>query len=145
MKTFNKFITESVQWTRISADRAVKLFPVLSDIKRPGLKKLLLIEKPEDITSVENFTWWVDDHEECYGITINGVNVGFWWVDPVLKNMFTKKNLKVIFAALREEIDRADEDVVTGPMMDEIRAEIEHIKELKPETKKHFGDILKEL
>lgn len=145
MKAFNKFLTESNQWLRISADRAVKLFPVLSDIKRPGLKKLLLIEKPEDIKTVKNFTWWVDDHEECYGITINGVNVGFWWVDPVLKNMFIKENKKVIFSALKEEINRADEDVVTGPMMDEIRAEIEHIKKLKPETKKHFGEILREL
>lgn len=141
----NKFLTESNQWTRVSAVKAVKLFPVLSDIKRPGLKKLLLIEKPEDIKSVENFTWWIDDHEECYGITINGVNVGFWWVDPVLKGMFNNRNLKVIFQALREEIDRADEDEVTGPMMDEIRAEIEHIKKLKPETRRHFGDILREL
>ena len=145
MKTFNKFIAESNQWTRISANKAVKLFPVLSDIKRPGLKTLLMIERPEDIDTVENFTWWVDDHEECFGLTINGVNVGFWWPDPVLKDMFIIRNKRVILSALKEEIDRADEDVVTGPMIDEIRKEIEYIKKLKPETLKHFGGILKEL
>lgn len=146
MKTFDKFLLESNQWIRISADRAVKLFPVLSDIKRPGLKRLLAIEKPQDITSVDNFHWWVDDHEECYGIAINGVNVGFWWTDPVLKNMFIKPNMKVIFSSLQEEIDRAEDDHLgTGELIDEIRAELEHIKSLKPETQKHFGSILREL
>lgn len=137
---------ESDQWIRVSAELGVKMFPSLDTMQDSDLKKLLLIEKPDDIAHIDNFHWWLDDHEECYGMRINGANVGFWWTDPVLKGMFHAKNKRVIFKALQEEIDRCEDDWMgAGEKIKNIKKDIEHIKSLKPETQQHFGGILKEL
>jgi hypothetical protein len=31
---------------------------------------------------VEFLGTWMDDHAQCVGVNINGVEVGFWWLSP---------------------------------------------------------------
>jgi len=153
MKTFKTFITENV--IQMSATRATKEYPFVSELDDQSIKELLLIRKPEDIKSVSLEAMWMDDSVECYGIILNGVVMGLWWYGPHIKGYLQKFNDKLdaknraflqkeVFEILENEKQRIY-DEAGDERLDRIEKEIEMLDKMKPKTKEYFYDIMKEL
>jgi len=153
MKTFKTFLVEKI--LMISATRATKEYPFVSELDDQSIKKLLLIRKPEDIKSVSLEAMWMDDSVECYGVIINGVVMGLWWYGTYIKGYLERFNdnidaknrqflQKEIFEILNAEKQRIY-DEAGDERVDKILKEIELLDNMKPKTKEHFFDIMKEL
>jgi hypothetical protein len=51
----------------------------LDDLEAHELDILRRIKSPQDIQSCQVMNDWVDDHEVCIGVILNGVEFGAWW------------------------------------------------------------------
>lgn len=156
MKTFKSFITESAR--RVSVSYAQEHFPFITDLhKEEDLYRLMIIKNKDDIQSVEFLAFWYDDHEECQGVKINGVQWGWWWggepYRDILNRYFAAKTPNEIFLAKNEIydiilnekqrlFDGAEEDRGLDELLKRVENKIEILDKMKPETKKHFGDII---
>ena len=152
MNTFKTFLIENVN--KISATRATKEYPFASELDDQSIKDILLIRKPEDIKYVSLLATWVDDRVECYGIILNDVVMGLWWYGPHIRGYLERFNHKLnaknkqflqkkIFEILKTEKQRIYDE--GGERIDKIEKEIEMLDNMKPKTKEHFFDIMKEL
>lgn len=53
----------------------------LTELTKKERKVILSIRKPQDIKSCKVIDTWTDDHLECVGVKLNGVDIGFWWTE----------------------------------------------------------------
>lgn len=155
MKTFSKFITEKV--TMIASHKAHALYPFVTELNDRDIKKLLLIRSPEDIKTVLYEGKWKDDGENCYGVVINGIKMGWWWQDQYMENYLLKYNEPSVdekgkrflrskfYSVIENEKQRLYDEDQLQFRIDKIEKEIELMDKMKPKTKEHFFDILKEL
>jgi len=60
----------------------------LIGIPKEERKVLLSIRRPEDVKTCKVLNTWTDDHIDCVGVELNGVEVGFWWVGPEMCGAF---------------------------------------------------------
>ena len=156
MKNFKYFITESVGPKKIHVKVAEQIYPMPEDFKDKELKQLFLIKSVNDIKSLKYETWWEDDFTKCYGLEINGFKVGLWWYGEEYWNEYIKQIpnlnklnsedrhivLEEIYGIVLQEQQRIEHDPNQRSRMKKINKEIEMLDKLKPETQKHFNDII---
>lgn len=60
-----------------------------SQLKHNEQEVLLAIKSPDDIKTVKYITEWYEDDQCCFGFEINGVQVAYWYCDPVVAGSIT--------------------------------------------------------
>ena len=127
---------------KIFATHGQKKYPAFWELNDNDLREMMLIRQPHDIKVVEDIAWWEDDHEPCFGAKINGVYVSFWWADEQIGLAMVYKHTVTLLGAIREEIDRLEEQIDQYDRIHRIIREIAMLDKLKPETKKAFKGII---
>jgi hypothetical protein len=89
-----------------------RLFHELTEAER---KTLTDIKVPDDIKTTECVAEWTDDHIDCFGAKINGVELGFWCVGPQFGGYLecadeSAKARKRVFDTLVREIQSSEDD-----------------------------------
>ena len=127
---------------KISASQGQKKYPAFWELNDNDLREMMLIRQPHDIKTVEDIAWWEDDHEPCFGAKINGTYVSFWWADEQVGLAMVHKHTVTLLGAIREEIDRLEEQHEYYDRVHRIIREIGMLDKLRPETKEAFKGII---
>ncbi len=90
-------------------------YPDLIDMSKEHFAIFEAIETIDDIKSVEVSTTWMDDHCDCVGAVVNGINVSFWWLTREAAAAFeyandSAKAKKIVFEVIKEGVEIARDD-----------------------------------
>ena len=145
--SFKQFFTESEIW---------KKYPNIEEQKHKDLVTLLSIESFQDIETVTDLKFWKDDGQLCIGCHINGVPISFWWLADFgtpgaamimdwFRNPNDPKCKKEVFGLLKFAIEQADDDADFYERLEKARKEASLEKNLDPETKENWKEIVRGL
>ncbi len=84
----------------------------VADLTPEERQKLAEIKTPDDIQSVSVADVWIDDHQPCVGVRLNGVDVAFCWLRAYTVGAFffddSPRAKQVIYEALRDALEWAE-------------------------------------
>ncbi len=87
-------------------------YPMLDDLSEEHFNILEAIKSVEDIKSVHLEDTWRDDHCDCVGAVVNGINASFWWLTREAASAFeyandSAKAKKIVFEVIKEGVEIA--------------------------------------
>ncbi len=79
-------------------------YPVLDDLSAKDLEKFRKIFLNEKLEIEVNHEFH-DDHLPCVSVTINGMKLGFWWLDTQLAGAFSFPDSPKAMAKIKTYIE----------------------------------------